>query len=105
MKKRPGRPVYSEVRQNMIEIVYFLNRAYGYQIHKIYCEMFKEIDSELIYYHLKKGVSIGEFILVESKEESGEFSWGNKVEKHYYTLGENATPKMDEKVKEYIENK
>ncbi len=60
---------------------------------------------EYFYYHLRKGVAIGEFILKEIKEERGEYSWGSVVEKKYYALGPNAKPQGNERVKKYFENK
>jgi hypothetical protein len=98
-----GRPVSSPIRQNIVEILYFLKKGYGYQIHKIYTKLFPSCTSEVIYYHLKKGLSTGEFTLVEIKSESGDFSWGNNVEKSYYALGKTANAKINLKVKEYIE--
>ncbi|MBR9690777.1 hypothetical protein GOV08_03775 [Candidatus Woesearchaeota archaeon] len=98
-----GRPVYSRVRQNIVDILYFLKKGYGYQIHKIYKQIFDSVSSEVVYYHLKKGVSLEEFEVVESKDEKGHFSWGNTVKKHYYKLGQNAKPTMNKKVKKYLE--
>lgn len=98
-----GRPVYSPIRQNIVEILYFLKKGYGYQIHKIYTRIFAPCTSEVIYYHLKKGISTGEFELIEIKSESGDFSWGNNVEKSYYALSKNAKPMIEKKVSEYFE--
>lgn len=104
MGKR-GRPIRSEVRQNIVEIVHHLGSAYGYQITKAYSDIFKKIDSELVYYHLKKGLSTGEFELGEVKVEKGDYSWGKSVEKSYYKLGPKASPRFDRKVKEYFDTK
>ncbi len=98
-----GRPISSKIRQNIVEILYFLGQGYGYQIHKLYNQAFKPCTSEVIYYNLKKGVSTGEFEIVEIKTESGEFSWGNTVEKTYYKLGKQANPKIVDKAKEVVE--
>ena len=98
-----GRPVYSRIRQNMVDILYFLGKGYGYQIHKIYKKIFDSITPEVVYYHLKKGVALEEFELVEIKTEKGNFSWGNRAEKSYYSLGKNAKPMMEKKVKEFLE--
>ena len=58
-----------------------------------------------IYYHLKKGVEIGEIKVNTIKSEKGDYSWGCEAEKIYYSIGEKAIPKMDNKVKEYLDAK
>ena len=40
---RRGRPTYSKVRQNVIEILYVMGEAYGYQIYKAYKELFPTV--------------------------------------------------------------
>ncbi|MBD3362081.1 hypothetical protein GF358_04820 [Candidatus Woesearchaeota archaeon] len=100
---RRGRPVKSQIRQNIIEILNVIGKAYGYQIHKIYNEIFPQCTREVVYYNLRRGVALQEFKIDEIKLERGEYSWGNVVEKKYYTLGKNAKPKGDARVKEYFE--
>jgi hypothetical protein len=101
MAKR-GRPVGSQIRQNIIEIIYYLEKGYGYQIFKIYREIFPSVSQRNIYYHLKKGVQTGEIEVHKVETEKGDFSWGNSVEKVYYTLGARAEPKGEERVKQKI---
>jgi len=103
MGKR-GRPVKSQIRQNVVEILYFMGEGYGYDIYKIYREVFPKCTQKSIYYHLKKGVALGEFIVKKIEKEKGDFSWGTEVEKIYYALGPNAKPKMDKSVKEVVED-
>ncbi|MGM5485117.1 MAG: hypothetical protein ACQEP1_04570 [Nanobdellota archaeon] len=98
-----GRPIGSEIRQRMVEVLYFLKEATGYDIYKVYKGIYPNISLRSIYYHLKKGLSTGEFIKNKVRNEKGEFSWGNEVEKVYYSLGREAKPKMDKRVKEYLE--
>jgi hypothetical protein len=100
-----GRPTKSEIRQNMVEILAVKGQAYGYELAKIYNDIFPQCTRENIYYHLRKGVAIGEFIVKEIKQERGNFSWGSIVEKKYYALGPGAKPQGNERVKKYIENK
>lgn len=88
--KKSGRPIGSEIRQNIIEILAVIGKGYGYQISKIYQQIFPHCTKESIYYHLKKGVDINEISIHEVKQESGEFSWGNIVTKTYYSLGTEA---------------
>lgn len=98
-----GRPVKSEIRKNIIEILNVIGSAYGYKIHKFYNELFPPCTRENIYYNLRKGVKLGEFELAEVKQEKGEYSWGTVVEKKYYKLGPNARPRGDPRVKEFFE--
>lgn len=98
-----GRPVKSDIRQNIIEILGGIGKAYGYRIHKIYNEIFPPCTRENIYYNLRKGVVLGEFEIKEIKQEKGDYSWGSTVEKKYYTLGPKAKPKGDKRVTEFIE--
>ena len=85
-----GRPVKSLIRQNVIEILFYLGTGYGYQIAKIYNEIFPQVTQRSIYYHLHKGVLTGEVSIHKVEQEKGDFSWGQVVEKKYYLLGKNA---------------
>jgi hypothetical protein len=98
-----GRPPRSDIRDNIIEILYYLEKGYGYQLCKIYFEIFPKVTPRSIYYHLKKGVLTQEFEVEEVKTEHGEFSWGSSVEKIIYRLGPKALPKGSNRVKEVIE--
>ncbi len=100
-----GRPVKSEIRQNIIEILFFLKEGYGYDIYKIYQNIFPNATMRSIYYHLKKGTELREFKINKIEKERGDFSWGSEVEKIYYALGQNAKPIGNERVKEFLKNK
>ncbi len=100
-----GRPTKSQIRQNIVEILYFLKKGYGYGIYRHYKEIFPAVTMRVIYYHLKKGVDVGEFKINQVIKEEGNFSWGNSVEKIYYELGENAKPIMESRVKDYFDKK
>ena len=99
-----GRPVRSVVRQNLIEILSLKGSACGYELHKIYVEIFPRTSRENIYYNLRKGVKLGEFD-VEIRKVEGDFSWGRTAEKIFYSLGKNAQPKGDPRVKAYFDSK
>ena len=99
-----GRPVRSQIRQNIVEILYFLGSACGYDIYKVYIEVYPKVTMRSIYYHLKKGVELSEFKVEKIEQVKGDYSWGGEAEKIYYSLGEDATPKMDPRVKEYFDN-
>lgn len=100
-----GRPVESQIRQNIVEILYFMKKGYGYDIYKAYKQIFAPVTMRSIYYHLKKGTDLKEFRMEEIKEEKGEFSWGMTVQKKYYSLGSNAKPSIDKRVKQYFDSK
>ena len=97
-----GRPVGSEIRQNIVDILYFLGEGYGYDIYRIYKALFPKCTSEVIYYHLRKGTKTGEFVIKTIKKEKGNYSWGPMAEKIYYELGPDASPRLKKEVKEYI---
>ncbi|MDP6293738.1 MAG: hypothetical protein QF486_03800 [Candidatus Woesearchaeota archaeon] len=82
-----GRPPGSIVRERIVAILTNVKKAYGYQIHKLYLEKFPPTTLENVYYHLRQGVKIGLFKVVSVKTEKGRYSWGDKVEKRYYSLG------------------
>ncbi len=87
-----GRPVKSQIRQNIIELLYFLKEGYGYDIYKHYKEIFPAVSMRVIYYHLRKGTDLGEFKVNKIIKENGNFSWGSVAEKIYYSLGKEAQP-------------
>lgn len=100
-----GRPIKSKIRQNIVEILYFMKEGYGYEIYKAYIDIFPAVTMRSIYYHLNKGAKMREFRINKIKTEKGEYSWGNSVEKIYYTLGKNAKPLVLERVKNHFKDK
>ena len=100
-----GRPIGSQIRQNIIEILYFMKEGCGYEIYKVYIQLFSKVTLRSIYYHLKKGTSIDEFKVKKVGKVKGEYSWGNEAEKVYYELGSNAKPLLDERIKDYFDKK
>ena len=64
-----GRPLGSQVRQNIIEILYFMGHGCGYDIYKIYVAIFPKVTMRLIYYHLNKGYQIWEFKIYKVGKE------------------------------------
>lgn len=100
-----GRPVKSIIRQNVVEILYFLKKGYGYGIYKAYREIFPVVTMRSIYYHLNKGVETEEFKVAEVKKEQGNYSWGSTVTKTYYSLGPEAKPIMKKEVKDYFDKR
>lgn len=100
---RRGRPANSQVRQNIVEILYFAGSGHGYEISRKYIKVFPKVTMRLIYYHLNKGTEMGVFSVEKVKRETGDFSWGSTAEKVYYKLGPNAKPKADFRVKQMLE--
>lgn len=97
-----GRPVFSQVRQNMVELLAVAGPMYGYELSKKYLDIFPQVSRRLFYYHLKKGLELGEFEIDEVRKEEGDYSWGSVAEKTYYRLGPNAQPQGDKRVKSYF---
>ncbi|MBI3033788.1 hypothetical protein HYY72_01380 [Candidatus Woesearchaeota archaeon] len=98
-----ARPPKSQIRQNIVEILHFLRAGHGYGIFKIYREIYPKATMRSIYYHLKKGIDTGEFRVERIEKAKGEYSWGGEAEKTIYALGENAQPKADQRVREFLE--
>ena len=66
-----GRPVGSNVRQNILEILHFMGSAHGYHIYKVYKQIFPKITLRGVYYHLKKGTELGELEVDRIRKDSG----------------------------------
>ncbi|MFH0870772.1 MAG: hypothetical protein V1866_06995, partial [archaeon] len=79
MEIKRGRPIGSNVRQHLIDILHFKKKAYGYDIYKDYIALFPGVTLRLIYYHLNKGVALGEFEVESIKMEKGNYSWGGQA--------------------------
>ncbi len=100
-----GRPIGSEVRNNIIDILGYMGKAYGYELNKVYREVFPAVTLRSIYYHLKKALSLG-LVKVEVVERSeGNYSWGSTAEKTFYSLTEKANPRKRKELDEYFSRK
>ena len=104
-KKKSGRPIGSEIRQNIVELLSVCGKAYGYELYQYYLDIFPKCTGKSIYYHLKKGLDTGEFLLEDVKCEKGNFSWGGSVERKYFIVGPHAKVTGNPKVKEYFKRK
>jgi len=102
MAKR-GRPFKSNIRKNIITILYYLGEGYGYEVSKLYNKIFPKVTMRSVYYHLKRGVELKEIKMEEIKQEQGQYSWGSTVEKTYYSIGEKAEAKPDDRVMHAVE--
>ncbi len=103
MARLQGRPLGSKVRQNIIEILYFYKQLHGYELYKIYTDLYPPVTMRLIYYHLKKGLSLGEFKIARVDKKVGNYSWGGVSENILYTLDSAASPIIEPHVKSYFE--
>ena len=102
MAKR-GRPTRSQIRENLAEILYFKGKAFGYELAKLYNQIFPKCTSRVIYYHLKKGEQLGEFKVHKVISEEGNFSWGSTVERIYYELDDKSKPQINDEVKKFFD--
>ena len=91
-----GRPTKSTIRDRMSEIINVLGVSYGYEIFKVYTAAFSKISMRSMYYHLNKGVQLGEFTLVGVKIEKGDYTWGDSVVRRYYVLGKSKKPPQNQ---------
>ena len=98
-----GRPIKSKIRQNLVELLYFMKFDYGYNIFKAYIEIFPKATMRSIYYNLNKGIKTKEFEVEKIEKSQGNYSWGPEAEKIYYKLGPNAQPKADLRIKRSLE--
>lgn len=96
---RRGRPPGSATRDRVSEILSVIERGTGYDIFRIYRDVFGQITSRSIYYNLHQGVLLDAFEVDAVTVESGEFSWGGKAEKKYYKPGRKARVLTDEDLK------
>ena len=100
-----GRPVKSIIRQRIVEILAVLKKAYGYEICKVYKEVYPKATMRVIYYPLKKGLATHEFAVDKIVKERGEYSWGSEAEKIYYTLGAEAKPVGDDRIMQHLQKR
>lgn len=100
-----GRPIGSMIRNRIAAILDIMGSGYGYEIFKIYKEIFGKTHIRTIYYNLKKGIEKEEIILLKIEKEYGDYSWGNEVQKIYYALGPYANIKIPSQELELIKSK
>tara|TARA_Y100000310_G_C20618456_1_gene781945 strand:+ start:65 stop:403 length:339 start_codon:yes stop_codon:yes gene_type:complete len=93
-----GRPAFSPIRDNIVELLHFQGRGYGYDLYKKYVGIFHKTTIRSIYYHLNKGVSLGVFKINKVEDVKGDYSWGEGVRRVLFELGPSATPKGDVRV-------
>jgi hypothetical protein len=92
-----GRPEGSIIRDRLINILKTVGTSYGYELYNLYRELFGKVHMRTIYYNLKKGLEKEEIIVVSVAREIGNYSWGDEVEKVYYTVGPYAKTELPKK--------
>lgn len=86
MEKKQGRPIGSNVRTNIINLLSKEGPMHGYELYQKYLTYYSQVSMRLIYYHLKKGVSLGELKIHKIEKKKGEFSWGSEVQHITYAV-------------------
>lgn len=87
-----GRPVGTILRERIAAILSQLGTSYAYELYKIYKVLFGAVKLRNFYYNLKKGVERGEVVVVDTRQESGSFTWGDETKRVYYANGPFAKP-------------
>jgi len=87
-----GRPPDSQIRQRIVELLHHVGKDYGYNVYKLYCQIFPKVSMRVVYYHLNKGSELGIFEREKAEAVEGDYSWGNTALKVFYSLGPNAMP-------------
>ena len=101
MSKR-GRVVGSAIRDNLVELLFFLDKAHAYELYKHYKKVFGPVSIRSIYYNLTKGKDLGVFEIKEIQKVEGNFSWGPQAQRIIFSLTDKAEPKQDTKVKQAL---
>jgi Fe2+ or Zn2+ uptake regulation protein len=101
MAKR-GRVVGSVIRDNLVELLFHINKAHAYELYKHYKKVYGPVSIRSIYYNLTKGKDLGVFEIKEIQKVEGNFSWGPSAQRIIFALGKTAQPKGDSKVKDML---
>jgi hypothetical protein len=88
MARKAGSPI----RTNIICILAALKKANGYQIYKVYKQLYAPCSLRVIYYHLQRGVQYGLFVIDSVVETKGSYSWGTTSQQAFYRLEPSVKP-------------
>ncbi len=100
--KKRGRAVGSAIRDNLIELLFHVEKAHAYGLYQKYKKVYGPVNIRSVYYNLNKGKDLGVFKITGVEKVEGDFSWGPSAERILYGLSEQAKPKGDPKVKEAL---
>lgn len=76
----------SIIRENIKKILSVVEEINGYDLYKIYIEVYPKVTMRSIYYNLTKGQELNEFKIKRVIEEEGDFSWGSTSRKVFYKI-------------------
>lgn len=96
-----GRPSYSLVRERLKEMLFIAGKLTAYDAHKHYIRIFAKTSQRNVYYQLQKGLANGYFETTVVEEE-GDYSWGTRAKKIYYSLAKNVSVKGMNEIKDYF---
>lgn len=100
-----GRPLKTETREKIASILAAVGQSYGYELYKFYEQVFGKINLRNLYYNIKKGLELGEFIIVDIRQEVGSYTWGGATQHIYYAVGPYArTYATTDRQKELLKN-
>ena len=87
-------------RENILKILYIGGSMYGYEVYKIYKEVYGEVLLRTIYYHLKACEKRGELKAKKIVGVLGGFTWGYETDRIYYELKEGVEEKLKMNIEE-----
>jgi len=80
--RKPGSPI----RENILKILSVGGSMYGYEIYKIYKEVYGDVLLRSIYYNLKKALEEGSIEVKRVVGVLGNFTWGPETDRVYYVV-------------------
>lgn len=95
----------SIVRTALAQILFVAGKLTAYDAHKHYIKLFGPTTRRNVYYQLRKGVDLDIFSVVDVVEEDGDYSWGGKARKVYYSLKNKEGVNPTQKVVKYFQVK
>lgn len=81
-----GRPRFSQIRENIKDMLREQGSMYGYEIYKQYIKKYGSVSRRSIYYQLQEAINEGAVAIDKIEQEKGEYSWGSSAQKIYYKL-------------------
>lgn len=88
-----GRPTFSIVRNNIIEMIKEEGEDYGYNIYLKYNKKYPKVALRSIYYNLHKAIELG-LLNKRIVKATGKFSWGDELTRCMFSLNEAMKPEL-----------
>lgn len=92
----------SLIRENIKKILSIIEEINGYDLYKIYIEVYPKVTMRSIYYHLTKGQELNEFKIKRIIEQKGDFSWGSTSRKVFYKINTVDVPSITKRERTQI---